>query len=250
MHGKRFVAPLVFVAMALTTVVAVALLSLLVGDRSGIGRVVWLAVGVLLGVLWAARSRLSVLGSISTPVALAAWLGLVLAGSLTLAAAPTSLPSTVPNASGAVEPENRTAPSGLRQAPPTAVRRSGTAGPTAQAKPVAPTSSPAPDVPVIPDRSEARVDDGSPSPAPGSSPAPARPLPRPTPALRAGFDPSQYIGQGNTYDCDHFASQAEAQAVLRADPGDPNNIDQDRDGIACESSAPPRDTQRVQRTNP
>lgn len=35
--------------------------------------------------------------------------------------------------------------------------------------------------------------------------------------------------------CSDFATQAEAQAVLDANPADPNNLDQDNDGIACES---------------
>ena len=36
-------------------------------------------------------------------------------------------------------------------------------------------------------------------------------------------------------DCIDFDSQAEAQAVLDADPSDPNNLDADEDGQACES---------------
>ena len=44
-----------------------------------------------------------------------------------------------------------------------------------------------------------------------------------------------------------FRSQAEAQAVLRADPSDSNRLDADRDGIACESLPPPRDTVPVPR---
>ncbi|HEY3081300.1 MAG TPA: excalibur calcium-binding domain-containing protein [Chloroflexota bacterium] len=39
----------------------------------------------------------------------------------------------------------------------------------------------------------------------------------------------------------------EAQTVLRADPGDPNVLDQDKDGIACESNGPRRDMNRVPR---
>ena len=37
-------------------------------------------------------------------------------------------------------------------------------------------------------------------------------------------------------DCGDFASQAEAQAVLVADPSDPNGLDADNDGVACEST--------------
>lgn len=42
-------------------------------------------------------------------------------------------------------------------------------------------------------------------------------------------------------DCADFASQAEAQATFDADPTDPNGLDADGDGIACEEtfSAPP-----------
>lgn len=39
--------------------------------------------------------------------------------------------------------------------------------------------------------------------------------------------------------CGSFGSQAEAQAVLDADPSDPNGLDTDFDGIACESLVPP-----------
>jgi hypothetical protein len=36
-------------------------------------------------------------------------------------------------------------------------------------------------------------------------------------------------------DCADFATQAEAQAVLDADRSDPNGLDDDNDGIACET---------------
>jgi len=36
-------------------------------------------------------------------------------------------------------------------------------------------------------------------------------------------------------DCSAFATQPEAQQVLEADPSDPNGLDRDGDGIACES---------------
>ncbi len=53
--------------------------------------------------------------------------------------------------------------------------------------------------------------------------------------------PTQYVQpttpmQGDL-DCADFASQAEAQAVLDADPTDPNGLDADNDGIACETLA-------------
>jgi len=72
----------------------------------------------------------------------------------------------------------------------------------------------------------------------------------PTPArtrVPTTFDPSRFIGQGNAYECTDFASQAEAQAVLRLDPTDPNVIDRNGDGVACEDNPPPRDTRRVAR---
>jgi len=34
--------------------------------------------------------------------------------------------------------------------------------------------------------------------------------------------------------CDDFATQEDAQAVLDGTPGDPNGLDSDEDGIACE----------------
>jgi hypothetical protein len=73
------------------------------------------------------------------------------------------------------------------------------------------------------------------------------PVATPRPALPPGFDPTRYVGRGDIYNCNDFASQAEAQAVLRADPTDPNVIDQNRDGVACEANPPPRDTRRVPR---
>ncbi|MCU1606446.1 MAG: uncharacterized protein JWP46_2911 [Modestobacter sp.] len=36
-------------------------------------------------------------------------------------------------------------------------------------------------------------------------------------------------------DCADFASQAQAQAVLVGDPGDPNGLDANRNGVACEN---------------
>jgi hypothetical protein len=40
---------------------------------------------------------------------------------------------------------------------------------------------------------------------------------------------------GGDKNCSDFTYQEEAQAVLDATPGDPNNLDSDHDGIACES---------------
>ncbi len=40
-------------------------------------------------------------------------------------------------------------------------------------------------------------------------------------------------------DCADFATQAQAQAELEADPSDPNGLDADDDGIACETAGLP-----------
>ena len=47
--------------------------------------------------------------------------------------------------------------------------------------------------------------------------------------------------QNEDLNCDDFTSQAEVQAVLDADPSDPNGLDADGDGVACNElfSAPP-----------
>ncbi len=47
----------------------------------------------------------------------------------------------------------------------------------------------------------------------------------------------QYTPTQGDMDCADFASQAEAQAALDADPSDPNGLDADDDGIACETPA-------------
>jgi len=39
----------------------------------------------------------------------------------------------------------------------------------------------------------------------------------------------------NLYNCADFSSQEQAQAVLDADPSDPNYLDADHDGYACET---------------
>lgn len=43
------------------------------------------------------------------------------------------------------------------------------------------------------------------------------------------------LPEDGDYDCSHFDSQEQAQAVLEAEPGDPHRLDGDDDGIACES---------------
>jgi hypothetical protein len=222
-RGPRLIPALRYFGMLLLVVVGVLLLAILLGERAGPGRVVWLAVGVLLGALWAGRSRLPLLQSPSRSVAGGAWMGLIAAGLVTLAVAPTSLPNGLPRVP-AVAASSERLPNGLRAAPPTAVRRTGTIGPSPQPKPAGTAVGAA----------------AAASPAAGAASTAIIRLP-------AGFDPNTYIGKGDAYSCRHFASQAEAQAVLRADPSDPNVIDNDRDGIACEENPAPRDTTRVPR---
>lgn len=81
------------------------------------------------------------------------------------------------------------------------------------------------------------------------TPSFAQEEPAPPPAS-PGFYPSQYLGQGDAFNCADFGSQADAQAVPRADPTDPNQLDTDRphpDGIACESNRGPKDVVPVPR---
>jgi hypothetical protein len=237
-RGSR--AALSYVGVLVAVVAGLVLLAMLLGERPGIGRAVWLAVGALLGGLWTVRSRLPLLRSANLPVAGGAWLGLILAGLVTLAVAPTSLPTGLTGAATASASRARL-PNGLRPAPPTAVQRTGTVGPAAQAKPAeTPTS-----VAGASRSAVAVAASGSPSARPASGAA--RAAPTATVGVPSGFRVDRYIGKGDAYSCRDFASQAEAQAVLRADPTDPNVIDNDRDGIACEANPDPRDTRRVQR---
>lgn len=71
-----------------------------------------------------------------------------------------------------------------------------------------------------------------------------------TPEASPTFRAEDYIGKGNAFDCDAFANQAQAQAVLRLDPSDPNQLDGfggQRDGIACETRPAPKDSTQVPR---
>jgi micrococcal nuclease len=49
------------------------------------------------------------------------------------------------------------------------------------------------------------------------------------------FAPMAVPKPSRDYDCNDFKSQKDAQRVFDAYPGDPFKLDQDRDGIACES---------------
>jgi len=61
------------------------------------------------------------------------------------------------------------------------------------------------------------------------------PAPRELTPVRSDFFPRDWVVPGaDLYNCDTFDNQAEAQAVLRADPSDPNRLDTNRNGIACE----------------
>lgn len=52
----------------------------------------------------------------------------------------------------------------------------------------------------------------------------------------SGMKPAAAQESGDL-DCADFATQAEAQAEFDADPSDPNGLDADSDGIACEENA-------------
>lgn len=43
------------------------------------------------------------------------------------------------------------------------------------------------------------------------------------------------LAYGNYYNCDDFSTQEEAQSVYEEDYGDPNYLDGDDDGVACEA---------------
>lgn len=229
----RIVALLGYGAILLAIVVGIIVLSFVIGDRFGIGRIVWFALGAIVGALWGLRSRLPILSAADTPGAAVGWVGLILAGVITLAALPSSTLTSQPSASDSSQSASSQAgESALRPAPPTAVRRTGTLTPVAASAKPATGSTPSPGP-------------AAGSPVPRRSPSPAT-VAKPA-LLPPGFDPNRYLGQGNLYECSSFDSQAEAQAVLRADPTDPNVIDRNRDGLACEDNPPPRDTERVPR---
>src|ERR671918_823450 len=43
------------------------------------------------------------------------------------------------------------------------------------------------------------------------------------------------VAQADQYDCASFGSQQSAQVELDSDPSDPNNLDSDGNGIACDN---------------
>ncbi|TQJ85933.1 excalibur calcium-binding domain-containing protein [Streptomyces sp. SLBN-31] len=54
-------------------------------------------------------------------------------------------------------------------------------------------------------------------------------------ALVATVGPAAAVAHAqNNFNCPDFAFQEDAQAVFNSDPSDPNRLDADNDGIACE----------------
>ena len=70
-----------------------------------------------------------------------------------------------------------------------------------------------------------------PRPQPRPQPQPKAPPPRPAP--QPAPQPAPAAPQGGDVDCSDFSSSAEAQPYLL--PGDPNRLDADGDGQACDS---------------
>lgn len=238
MDPGRIGALLGYVAILVVMLVGAWLLSLAAGS----GRVSIFVLGVLVGGLWAVRSRIPMLDASDGRLALAGWVGLMLTGVIALSTTPPRAVAAPFEAVMSLMPAPRGERIGLRPAPSPAAARQAAASPTVRATSAPPDAAPPPRAGVP---SAATASGPSPSPAPSP-----RAVGVPAPTLPAGFDATRYLGQGNAYDCSDFLSQAEAQAVLRADPSDPNVLDQGRNGIACDSSPPPRDTRRVPRSGP
>lgn len=88
---------------------------------------------------------------------------------------------------------------------------------------------------------------GSDAAAPAQKPDPACTPGTPRTSLcphNKPFDAGVYLIHGDAFDCLNFANQADAQSVLRADPSDPNHLD-DGGGVACRGLPGPRDTRPV-----
>lgn len=62
----------------------------------------------------------------------------------------------------------------------------------------------------------------------------ATPAPTETPGDENDDGDVPPLPEDGDYDCSHFDTQEQAQAVLDAEPGDPHRLDGDDDGIACE----------------
>lgn len=85
------------------------------------------------------------------------------------------------------------------------------------------------------DRAEQQLKVLGSAPKPAAAPPTAAPKPAAAPVAPSGRN------------CSDFPSQAAAQAALRANPSDPNGLDRDKDGIACESNRAPKDLKPVPR---
>jgi hypothetical protein len=111
-----------------------------------------------------------------------------------------------------VRPTNTTAPASSTALP--LERRE-----TATAVPLVPSSTPPPPATSTP-----------PPPAPTSAPTNPPPAPtQPPPSQGQTYPP------GDAFNCSDFTTYAQAKAYLDAVPGDPSKLDQDKDGIPCES---------------
>ena len=66
---------------------------------------------------------------------------------------------------------------------------------------------------------------------------PSTPPPSPTSPPPDSREPSSGHPSGRDLDCADFSSQEEAQEVLEDDRSDPNGLDADSDGEACEELA-------------
>lgn len=81
----------------------------------------------------------------------------------------------------------------------------------------------------------------TPAPLPPTSPAPPSPPALTTPPAPTTPPIPEPPAQADR-DCPDFSSRAEAQAVLDADPSDPERLDADNDGVACEALSDSGDT--------
>ncbi len=61
---------------------------------------------------------------------------------------------------------------------------------------------------------------------------------------------TSHVSAIDDQNCSDFSTQAAAQAHLRADPSDPDHLDTDHDGIACESNSCPCDLTPVDQATP
>lgn len=75
---------------------------------------------------------------------------------------------------------------------------------------------------------------------PVPSPAPVQKATKPVPSPALSPSPTQAANLpacvNSDCDCKDFATQAEAQQVFDAYPGDPFKLDRDNDGLACENN--------------